>query len=373
MSLNLETIDNSFLLFVRSKEVVQITPGLNSNMKINLQAGIEKNNALQDIHIQLNSCEIPHSFYNFSSNLNNINLFMDGSSSLVLTEQHYDIYEMIAFITAASFPYSATFDTQTNKITLSNTDSTSHTINFSNDSSKKLATALGFNNVDTVIGSGASLTSQNSVNLNTIHSIFVHTNLSFSNVITTTEGNLRNIIQKIPVKTMFSEIINYSPTENAQFSSITNANEIKSLEISLRDQNDILVDFNNVNYEVSLLFEIHNTNTPVIEANETLRRSARRSMNQQQLPQQLTPIQENAEQNEEQNEQENNQIIPLTRTISRPTIPVTELGSYSQPKPEPMIQLPLNEPSKEDELLSDKFNHKLQEKLLDLDVLDEII
>ncbi len=377
MSLNLETIDNSILLFIRSKEVVQLSDGLNSNMKINLQAPISRNNALQDIHVQLNSCEIPHSFYNFSSNLNNINLFMDGSSSLVLTSQHYDIYELIAFITAASFPYSATFDSQTNKITLTNTDTTSHTINFSNDSSQKLATALGFNNVDTVVGSGASLTSQNSVNLNTIHSIFVHTNLSFSNVITTTEGNLRNIVQKIPVKTMFSEIINYSPTENAQFSSVTNAAEIRSIDISLRDQNDILIDFNQVNYELSLLFEIHTTNTPVNNSNnDNARRSGRRSM----LTQPLSPIQENNQQNNQENNQENeqqnrvnNQTIPLTRTISRPSIPLTELGFYSQPKPEPIIELPLDETSKEDKLLSDKFNHKLQEKLLDLDVLDEII
>jgi len=242
----------------------------NSNMKIDLQSGISRNNALQDIHLQLNSCEIPHSFYNFSSNLNNINLNVDNSPSLVLTEQHYDIYELVAFITASSFPYSATFDSQKNKITLTNTDATSHTINFSQTDSQKLATALGFNQTDRVVGSGSTLTSDNSVNLNTIHSIFVHTNLTVSNVITTTEGNLRNIIQKIPVKSMFSEIINYNPTENAIFSSVTNINEIKSLEISLRDQNDILIDFNNVNFEISLLFEIHNTQPQITQPPENL-------------------------------------------------------------------------------------------------------
>ena len=43
MSLSLETIDNSFLLFVRSKEVVQLDNNLNSNLKIDLQAGISRN------------------------------------------------------------------------------------------------------------------------------------------------------------------------------------------------------------------------------------------------------------------------------------------------------------------------------------------
>ena len=358
MSLNLETIDNSFLLFIRSKEVVQLTDGFNSNMKIDLTAGITRNNALQDIHLQLNSCEVPHSFYNFSSNLNNIKLFLDGSSSLVLTEQHYDIFELIAFITASSFPYSATFDTQTNKITLTNTDSSSHTINFSQSDSLKLSTALGFNQTDRVVGSGGNLTSDFSVNLNTIHSIFVHTNLAVSNVITTTNGNFRNIIQKIPVKSMYSEIINYNPTENALFSSVLNINEIKTLEISLRDQNDILIDFNNVNFEISLLFEVHNANTPINPPTENIegrRSGGRRSVIPQQLPI-LQPVMEEEE----------------TKFIRTPSsIPITQIGQFSQPRPQPNI--PVTDNQKEDKLLSDKFNNELQKKILDLELIDSII
>ena len=352
MSLSLETIDNSFLLFIRSKEVVQLDNNLNSNLKIDLQAGITRNNALQDIHIQLNSCEIPHSFYNFSSNLNNINLFLDGSSSLVLTEQHYDIYELVAFITSASFPYSATFNIQTNKITLTNTDSTSHIINFSESSSQKLATALGFNNVDVTIGSGASITSDNSINLNTIHSIFVHTNLPVSNVITTTEGNLRTIIQKIPVKSQFGEVINYNPYENGVFSVVINKNEINSLELSLRDQNDILIDFNKVNFEISLLFEIHQK-----ELN-----GDRRSL----------PI-----------------PIPLPNLERTPTprpirpfnpatveeIPVSDVGTFSNPRPNPIIEIPEQPIDKieEDKILSDNFKLELQRKLTNLELIDDIL
>jgi len=68
-----------------------------------------------------------------------------------------------------------------------------------------------------------------------------------------------------------------------------------------------------------------------------------------------------------------NQTIPLTRTISRSTIPINDVGFYSQPKPEPVIELPLNDSQNEDELLADEFNHKLQEKILDLELIDEII
>jgi hypothetical protein len=353
MSLSLETIDNSFLLFIRSKEVVQLDNNLNSNLKIDLQAGITRNNALQDIHIQLNSCEIPHSFYNFSSNLNNINLFLDGSSSLVLTEQHYDIYELVSFITSASFPYSATFNIQTNKITLTNTDSTSHTINFSETSSQKLAIALGFKTNDVTVGSGASITSDNSINLNTIHSIFVHTNLPVSNVITTTQGNLRTIIQKIPVKSQFGEVINYNPYENGVFSVVINKNEINSLELSLRDQNDILIDFNNVNFEIWGLFEIHQK-----ELNNVDRRS---------LPITIPPPNIDRPPNQ------------ISTTPFNPAtvqeIPVTDVGTFSNPRPNPIIEIPEQPIDKieEDKILSDNFKLELQRKLTNLELIDDIL
>ena len=365
MSLSLETIDNSFLLFARSKEVLQLTNNLNTNMKINLESGITRYNALQDIHIQLNSCEIPHSFYNFSSNLNNINLFLDSSASLVLTEQHYDVYELIAFITSASFPYSATFNTQTNKITLTNTDTTSHVINFSESSSQKLATSLGFNNEDVTVASGASITSDNSINLNTIHSIFVHTNLPVSNVITTTQGNLRTIINKIPVKTKFGEVINYNPYENGIFSVVVNKNEINSLELSLRDQNDILIDLNKCNFEISLLFEIHQK-----ELNES--GSGRRDIRE---PPTLTlpPIM-------------GRPPTPVPERVSQFTpgtvqqIPLSSVATFSNPAPNPTIQIPEDNIEKvdldsvsEDKMLSDVFNFELQRKLSNLELLNDIL
>ena len=261
MSLNLESIDNSKLVFIRSKETLQLTQNFNSNMRIDLQTQIETTNSLQDLHLQLSSCEIPVSFYNFSSNLKNINLKVNGANSLVLTSQHYDIDELCDFITADNtFKFSCEFKPQQNKVILTNTDSTSYVINFSDSSSQGLAKALGFKPIDITTGAGASYISDNSINLNTIHSIFLHSNLAISNVLTSTQGNFRNIIQKIPVNSEFGNMINYNPYLNSTFSTLLTNQSINSFEISLRDQNDILIDFNNTNFELSFLFEIHNKN-----------------------------------------------------------------------------------------------------------------
>lgn len=366
MSIDTSTIDNSYLLFIRSKEVEQITTNFNSNMKINLEASISRNNALQDIHLQLSSCEIPVTFYNFSSNLNNIKLYLDGSSSLVLTEQHYDIYDLIDEITNASFPYSATFDDKKNKVTLTNTDSTSHTINFSQEDSRNLAKALGFNREDQVVGSGASITSDDVINLNTIHSIFVHTNLPVSNVITTTNNNYRNIIQKIPITKPFGDIINYNPYQSSLFSTIINTNEINNFTLSLRDQNDNLIQFNDVNYEISLLFEIHNVDT--LKEIPEPRGGGRRSM----MSQAITPI-------EPPNIAKTISPRPPTPPV-RGMLPVTphiqqvtpqQLGQYSQPKPEPLAPI-IEEELNKDKILDDKQNDKLQTAILD-SVLDDIL
>ena len=254
---------------------------------------------------------------------------------------------------ASAFPYSAEFKSQTNKIILTNTDSTQHIINFGGVESKGLAKIFGFNLTDFTAAAGVSIISDYSINFNVIHSLFVHTNLSISNVITSTNGNYRNILQKIPVNVPFSKVISYNPYMSSQFSSIVNTTEIKNLEISLRDQNDQLLDLNKVNYEISFLIEVHQKNgggggrrsdsNPIPSITNTL----------PSLPN--TPLPNNT------NPNFNNEIVVNPRNF----------GSISQPPTqiEPVVIAVNNE----DELLHDKQQSELQTKLLELELLDEFI
>ena len=352
--MTIQTIsDTSYLLFIRSKEVEQLAVGLNTNMKINLESSINTNNSLQDIHIQLSSCEIPHSYYNFTSALNNINLYVDGSVSLQISPAHYSIYEMIDYInssSASAFPYSAEFKSQTNKIIFTNTDSTQHIINFGESSSSGLAKIFGFNVTDFTVGSGASIISDYSINFNVIHSLFVHTNLSISNVITTTDGNYRNIIQKIPVSVPFSKVISYTPYMSSQFSSIVNTTEIRSLEISIRDQNDRLLDFNNINFEISFMIEIH-------QRAGSGRRSDSISLplpSLPSLPNNTNPLPLPT------NPNVNNELLVNPR----------DFGAISaNPVLDPVV-IPFNN---EDRLLHDRQQSEIQDKLLEIAMLDEFI
>ena len=361
MTLDLSTIDNSYLLFIRSNENTQLTENFNTNMRVDLNAQIAKQNQNQDIHLQLSSCEIPNSFYNISTNLNNYRLFVNGASSLILESQHFDIYELIdAINNDVNFNFTATFNEQKNKITLTTTSGT-QTINFSSDESEKLARVLGFNSTDKVVTS--SITSDFCVNLNTIHSIFVHTNLSIGNVLSTTTKNYTNILQKIPVNTSYGDVINYNPYLSSQFSTVLNINEINSIELTLRDQNGILLDLNNVNYEISLLFEIHDkqaNNQPIDTGgrrNDTLNFgqniiSNPPSINQITLPDTAS---------------NDNRFVSLINTNQ--TLPLNP----EIPEQTPVLQKPNVEAQTEDKLLSDKQESEIQNKLIELSLLDDII
>jgi hypothetical protein len=169
---------------------------------------------------------------------------------------------MIDYLTGIStFPYSCTYDEITSKITLTNTDSQTHVINFTDG----LAKLLGFNFEDRTINADATLTSFNTINFQSIHSLFVHSSLSSSNVISTVNNSYENIIGKIPVNRVAYQILSYDPSYS-KFDILLDNKNISTFNISIKDQNNNLVQFNGTNFEISLLLEIYRpVVVPVIE------------------------------------------------------------------------------------------------------------
>jgi len=272
MSKNIkDTLDQSYLIYVRSKDCEQLTNNFNTDMKITFDYAIKRTNANQDFHMSLSTAHIPFTFFQFSSNLDNLIINVDGSSSFVLSEGNYDIYELVNLITLSPFPYSATYNENTNKITLLNTDTTTHTINFTSSSLYK---NLGFTNDDIIVNANDSITSTGSINLQTIHTLYLHSDLTLTNVITSETKNISNIIDSINLDVSPFQIISHGYFESAPFSSILDQQEIRSIGFSLRDQNGRLIQMNNTNFEFSLLIELHNKK----DENDIIPISGRRSI-----------------------------------------------------------------------------------------------
>ena len=308
-----ESLSHSYIVHIRSKDCRQLTDGFVTDLEVSLDAEVKKTGPDQDIHVSLSSAENPVAWYAFSSTLGSL-----------------DIFELVALITAdATCPYAATFNENTGRVTLTNTDNTTHDINFSQTGSRGLSKALGFERSDETVSAQGSTISDGVVNLQSIHTVFLYSDLGSTNVITTEEGNFQNIVEKIPVTAQPFEVLHYDPYQTAPFTTVLQASSISNFRLALRDQNGLLVQLNGTRYELSLLFEIHDRGSAeALPAPAGRRRSMARP---EPINTTITPVIDS--------------LPGPIPTAPIPTMPVpmpvpVSLPSVPQPMPAPLIQAP---------------------------------
>lgn len=246
------------ILHIRSKDATQITSGLNSNFFVNLVSAIECNED-EEIHAQLISAEIPNSAYNISSNVNNNTIVYDTDQTLTLPNQFYDVKELLRVINAdSSFPFEVSHNKYTNKLTFTNNTPDSHTLNWTSSLANKL---LGYGSADDeTVASAGTTTSTGMLDLATIHSILIKSDLSSANVLSTRAGN-STTLQKISIDVNTGGIV-YLNTSDYRTVSILQKPSISNITFQLTDQNNNLLNFNDINYEFSIQFLIFPKNRP---------------------------------------------------------------------------------------------------------------
>jgi len=244
---------NSNIIHIRSKETNY--NDLNTNFTVQLKSAIDiKEN--QEAHITLISAEIPYSFYNISSDLENNTLIYNTNNTLTFTNQDYNITELVKFFnddTNFSALFTTTYNTQKNKITFENISGSDHTINFSSSTINKV---IGFeeDQIDITISAGNSTESVNVCNLCTVHSIMVRSNLSDANTQSSRNGN-SSILQKISID-VNSNFLIYLNNSDYRTTSIISATTIDFISMTLTNQDDKILNLNGVNFEISLLIEL---------------------------------------------------------------------------------------------------------------------
>ncbi len=246
----------SVVLHIRSKDSNQNTSGYNTDFSVNMIQPV-LSTAEEEIHISLMSAEIPYSFYCISSELNNNILKYDTTETLTFDSQDYDIEQVKDFFNADtnfSAIFTTTYNEQKNKMSFKNITASSHTIDLNNSTLNKV---IGFDENDTqrTVAAGATLTSDYVCNLATVHSIFVKSNMATGNVLSTRAGN-STTLQKISVDTNSNGIIYLNQSDFRQVS-VSQVNVIDAITFRITDQNDNLLQLNNVNFELSFLFELY--------------------------------------------------------------------------------------------------------------------
>ena len=247
-----------YILHIRSKDCDR-TGDLNSHLFIDLAEAIIFDSKIYECHMVVLSGELPFSCYNVSSDLNNnIIRFTSNNESLPFTlpNKNYDINELVKVLNDGFFPLTVSYDRFTMKLTFSNNTNFTTVLNLSTSTANKI---LGFdeNDADITILANQSTTSTGVVDLASIHSIFIKSNTS-SNMIFSTRAGFSSTIQKISIDVNSGGIIYLNQNDSRQHT-VLHSN-INFLELRLTDQNDNLINFNNINYELTIAFYIYPLN-----------------------------------------------------------------------------------------------------------------
>jgi hypothetical protein len=247
-----------YVLHIRSKDCDR-TGDLNSHLFIDLTEPIIFDSKIYELHQVVLSGEIPYTFYNVSSDLNNnIIRFTANGEPLPFTfpNKNYDINEVVKVLNDGNFPFTVSYDRFTMKLTFANNTNFTNILNLSTSTANKF---LGFdeNASDITVLSNQSITSSGVVDLATVHSIFIKSNSS-SNMIFSTRAGFSSTIQKISIDVNSGGIIYLNQNDSRQHT-VLHSN-VEFLELKLTDQNNNLLNFNNINYEITMAFYIYPIN-----------------------------------------------------------------------------------------------------------------
>ena len=247
-----------YVLHIRSKDCDR-TGDLNSHLFIDLTEPIIFDSKIYELHQVVLSGEIPYTFYNVSSDLNNnIIRFTANGEPLPFTfpNKNYDINEVVKVLNDGNFPFTVSYDRFTMKLTFANNTNFTNILNLSTSTANKF---LGFdeNASDITLTAGQSTTSSGVVDLATVHSIFIKSNSS-SNMIFSTRAGFSSTIQKISIDVNSGGIIYLNQNDSRQHT-VLHSN-VEFLELKLTDQNNNLLNFNNINYEITMAFYIYPIN-----------------------------------------------------------------------------------------------------------------
>ena len=242
---------NSDILYfnIRSKECQQLSNNADLIVSLPFSIDITDDEWLQ---IEVISAEIPLSFYNISSALQNNTFNYSkipiGTIALTIPDGNYTVDSLLSTINGLQADFTMSYSDVFNKylITL-NSPITSMTFSYSVNNywqqvygiiaTQTITTPAYFNGV---------------VNLASVHSILIRSSLNSGNSASTSQSN-NDIIQKISLDVNYGGIIIFNQNSVIRKNTIKSGS-IKQFYLKLTEQNQKILDLNGCNWEMSLLF-----------------------------------------------------------------------------------------------------------------------
>ena len=199
------------------------------------------------IYLSIQHLVIPYSFYNIDSNNNFLNYIVGETTYNIYIETgNYNPYQLINVLQNIMQGFTITYDSIKNKFTFSNSY---YEFTFLNSST--CLRLLGFEN--TILSVNKTLTSINSINLQSHHCVCVQSNL-LTGSINSANKYESNIICSVPVDKPPFSMITYTNHNNLKYNLFNNV--ISTMRLKLTDQNNNLIDLNGCNWSCTIQLEI---------------------------------------------------------------------------------------------------------------------
>ena len=207
------------------------------------------------ILISIVDAQIPMSYYTISSNKNTLDYTENSINySYSLDLGNTDAITLKSDLTTNLNNITCSYSSKTNKYSFTSSNS------FSFNSSSTCFEFLGFSTgTHTAVLDGGlyKLISDNVVNLAGTKSIYVASNLHNNSGLDTRTGSLSNVLSKIPVNTSSNGILKYTNKSNYKIN--ISDKHINYIHIMLEDDKREIIDFNGIDYSLTLQLDFIKT------------------------------------------------------------------------------------------------------------------
>jgi len=247
-------IINTYTVFIDSSQRVN---GTTDNFSIQLKRPFILSKPSNYFQVTVKSAEIPYNFQQVNVNNNVLTFqFVRGvynlTSSITIPKGNYNVNNLLSVLKSNISPqFIITYDNVKNKFTF-----THATNDFMFMSSSTCLQILGFNNNETIASNPSaslSLTSVNCVNVYSIRTIQVNSNLITYNINKVQKNNFC-ILCSVPITCTPFSLIEYINRTN--FKTNLFLNRISNIKIKLTDDNGNLIDLNGCHYSLTIQLDV---------------------------------------------------------------------------------------------------------------------
>ena len=201
------------------------------------------------IYLSVVHVSIPYLFYNVHENNNRLEYICNSSAYIInIPISNYNINQLISYLSSVMTSFTITYSSITNKITFKHS-----TYDFTILSSSTCYRILGFDENKSYTSQLLTLVSVNRINLHTINSIFLLSNLLTYNI-SSSIPNSQNILCQVPVNNAPNSLIHFYNKNG--FRTNLFLKYINNINLRLVDEYNNDMNLNGLHFRVTLQLDV---------------------------------------------------------------------------------------------------------------------